>query len=73
MANERGAWRDESRPCVWPDPGASVQTRQFWAVFEARLSRLAAHAGRVFMMREFSPSSRPRSAAGSASRRAIAT
>lgn len=53
LFNERGGWRDGPRPVAWPDPEASMQTRQFWAVFEACLDHLPANTGRVFMMREF--------------------
>jgi len=53
MFNERGHWRDGPRPVAWPDPEQSMQTRQFWAVFETCLDHLPAATGRVFMMREF--------------------
>ena len=53
LFNERGHWRDGPRPVVWPNPEESMQTRQFWAVFEACLDHLPANTGRVFMMREF--------------------
>ncbi len=53
LFNERGAWRDGPRPEAWPNPEESMQTRQFWGVFEACLDHLPANTGRVFMMREF--------------------
>lgn len=53
LFNERGGWRDEARPTAWPSPEESMQTRQFWVVFEACLDHLPARTGRVFMMREF--------------------
>lgn len=53
LFNERGAWRDGPRPVAWPNPEESMQTRQFWGVFEACLDHLPATTGRVFMMREF--------------------
>ena len=53
MFTERGAWRDGPRPVAWPDPEESMQTRQFWTVFETCLDHLPAATGRVFMMREF--------------------
>lgn len=53
LFNERGGWRDGPRPAAWPNPEESMQTRQFWAVFEACLDHLPANTGRVFMMREF--------------------
>ncbi|MCB2021886.1 MAG: sigma-70 family RNA polymerase sigma factor [Burkholderiaceae bacterium] len=53
LFNERGRWRDQTRPVAWPNPEESMQTRQFWSVFEACLDHLPANTGRVFMMREF--------------------
>lgn len=53
LFNDKGGWRDGPRPVAWPDPEASMQTRQFWGVFEACLDHLPANTGRVFMMREF--------------------
>jgi RNA polymerase sigma-70 factor (ECF subfamily) len=53
LFNERGGWRDGPRPVAWPSPEESMQTRQFWRVFEACLDHLPANTGRVFMMREF--------------------
>lgn len=52
LFNQRGGWRDGTRPVAWPDPEQSMQTRQFWAVFEACLDHLPPAMGRVFMMRE---------------------
>ena len=51
--NERGRWRDGARPVAWPGPEQSMQSRQFWLVFETCLSQLPPATGRVFMMREF--------------------
>lgn len=53
LFNERGRWRHQTRPVAWPNPEESMQTRQFWGVFEACLDHLPANTGRVFMMREF--------------------
>jgi RNA polymerase sigma-70 factor (ECF subfamily) len=53
LFNERGHWRDGPRPVAWPDPEQSMQSRQFWAVFETCLDHLPPATGRVFMMREF--------------------
>jgi len=53
LFNEKGGWRDGPRPVAWPDPEESMQTRQFWTVFETCLDRLPPNTGRVFMMREF--------------------
>ncbi len=46
-----GHWVD--KPATWSDPNASLEQRQFWAVFEACLDGVPAKPGRVFMMREF--------------------
>lgn len=53
LFNERGHWRSDARPAAWPDPEQSMQSQQFWTVFEACLDHLPAATGRVFMMREF--------------------
>lgn len=53
LFNERGGWRDGPRPVAWPNPEESMQTRQFWRVFEACLDHLPPATGKVFMMREF--------------------
>ncbi len=53
LFNERGGWREGTRPGAWPNPEESMQTKQFWIVFEACLDHLPANTGRVFMMREF--------------------
>lgn len=51
--NERGGWRDGPRPTAWPTPDESMETKQFWYVFETCLEHLPVATGRVFMMREF--------------------
>jgi len=53
LFNEMGGWRDDARPVAWPNPEESMQTQQFWGVFEACLDHLPTNTGRVFMMREF--------------------
>lgn len=53
LFNERGGWREGERPVAWPNPEESMQTKQFWVVFETCLDHLPANTGRVFMMREF--------------------
>lgn len=53
LFNEKGRWREGPRPTAWPDPAESMQSRQFWVVFEACLDHLPPNTGRVFMMREF--------------------
>lgn len=54
LFNERGGWQDGARPAAWrDDPEESMQSRQFWTVFETCLDHLPPATGRVFMMREF--------------------
>jgi RNA polymerase sigma-70 factor (ECF subfamily) len=53
LFNERGMWRDASRPAAWPDPEQAALSRQFWRVFEICLEQLPDSSGRAFMMREF--------------------
>lgn len=53
MFSKRGHWHDGSRPATWPDPEQSMQSQQFWLMFEACLDHLPATTSRVFMMREF--------------------
>ncbi|MDE2160142.1 MAG: sigma-70 family RNA polymerase sigma factor, partial [Burkholderiales bacterium] len=53
MFNESGRWREDARPVTWPAPDESMQSKQFWRVFEACLDHLPEQMGRVFMMREF--------------------
>lgn len=53
LFTEKGAWRESVRPHTWPAPEESMQSQQFWRVFETCLELLPPNAGRVFMMREF--------------------
>jgi len=53
LFNTRGHWRAEDRPHAWGDPETTLAQQQFWAVFEACLTRLPDSVARVFMMREF--------------------
>jgi len=53
LFSEKGGWRDSARPQTWPAPEESMQSQQFWRVFEACLDHLPPNTGRVFMMREF--------------------
>jgi len=53
LFSERGGWRESARPHAWPAPEESMQSQQFWRVFEVCLDRLPPNTGRVFMMREF--------------------
>ena len=43
-------WADH--PSVWSDPGASLEQKQFWEMFELCISTLPEKTGRVFGMRE---------------------
>jgi RNA polymerase sigma-70 factor (ECF subfamily) len=53
LFKERGHWREGACPVAWPNPEESMQTRQFWVVFETCLDHLPPATSRVFMMREF--------------------
>jgi len=52
LFDQRGHWQTAARPGRWADPDASMEQRQFWAVFEACLDHLPEKTARVFMMRE---------------------
>ncbi len=52
LFDARGHWRDETQPSPWADPDASLEQKQFWAVFEACLHHLPERTARVFRMRE---------------------
>ena len=52
LFDQRGHWQSAARPGRWADPDASMEQRQFWAVFEACLDHLPEKTARVFMMRE---------------------
>lgn len=45
-----GHWID--MPAAWPEPDASLEQKEFFAVLEDCLARLPAKTARVFMMRE---------------------
>lgn len=47
-----GHWQASSRPAAWAAPEASLENKQFWAIFEACLDHLPENVARVFMMRE---------------------
>ena len=50
LFDETGHWADA--PSAWPDPGNSLEQKQFFAVLEECLARLPAKTARAFMMRE---------------------
>jgi RNA polymerase sigma-70 factor (ECF subfamily) len=50
LFDRRGHWAESPSP--WADPEASLESQQFWVVFEACLNGVPAKPGRVFMMRE---------------------
>ena len=50
LFDERGHWVDP--PSAWPDPDASLEQSQFFAVLERCLERLPAKTAQAFMMRE---------------------
>lgn len=46
----RGHWREP--PPAWSDPGASLEQKRFWEVFEICISSLPERPARIFGMRE---------------------
>jgi RNA polymerase sigma-70 factor (TIGR02943 family) len=52
LFKDNGYWQEDARPAGWGDPEQSLSSGQFWAVFEACLTRLPENTARVFMMRE---------------------
>ncbi len=52
LFKENGYWQPDARPAAWGDPEQSFSSQQFWAVFEACLTRLPENTARIFMMRE---------------------
>jgi RNA polymerase sigma-70 factor (ECF subfamily) len=50
LFNQRGHWA-AAQP-AWPDPDASLEQAQFFAVLEECLARLPAKTAQAFMMRE---------------------
>ena len=48
-----GRWQEAATPAEWSDPGQSLESEQFWRVFEQCLTRLPEAQARVFLMREF--------------------
>lgn len=51
--DQQGHWLPSAAPCKWDDPDASLEQRQFWAIFEACLDGVPNQQARVFMLREF--------------------
>lgn len=52
LFNEKGCWKEDTRPTNWGDPESSFSKQQFWQVFEICLTRLPENTARVFMMCE---------------------
>jgi RNA polymerase sigma-70 factor (ECF subfamily) len=50
LFDQSGHWVDP--PSAWPDPDASLEQSQFFAVLERCLERLPAKTAQAFMMRE---------------------
>jgi RNA polymerase sigma-70 factor (TIGR02943 family) len=50
LFDRTGHWVDP--PATWPDPDASLEQSQFFAVLEQCLERLPARTAQAFMMRE---------------------
>lgn len=50
--DDREHWTEDTRPSEWPSPQEAMESKQFWAVFEACLYRLPETSARIFTMRE---------------------
>lgn len=50
LFDDTGHWLDP--PAAWPDPGASLEQKEFFAALEECLARLPAKTAQCFMMRE---------------------
>jgi RNA polymerase sigma-70 factor, ECF subfamily len=50
LFDETGHWLEPPR--AWPDPGASLEQKEFFAALEQCLARLPAKTAQCFMMRE---------------------
>ncbi|MGC7560985.1 sigma-70 family RNA polymerase sigma factor [Pasteurella sp. PK-2025] len=50
---ERGNWKKEYSPSRLQEDENTVYSEQFWALFEACLTRLPAAQAKIFMMREY--------------------
>jgi RNA polymerase sigma-70 factor (ECF subfamily) len=50
LFDERGHWLEG--PAAWPNPDASLEQKQFFAVLEQCLANLPAKTAQAFMMRE---------------------
>lgn len=53
LFNASGHWKAEHRPATWSDPDASLEQKQFWAIFDICINHLPERSARIFMMREF--------------------
>jgi RNA polymerase sigma-70 factor (ECF subfamily) len=50
LFDESGHWAEP--PAAWPDPGASLEQKEFFTALEECLARLPARTAQAFMMRE---------------------
>lgn len=50
--DDRQHWAEDTRPSEWQTPQQAMESKQFWAVFEACLYRLPEASGRIFTLRE---------------------
>jgi RNA polymerase sigma-70 factor, ECF subfamily len=53
LFNKNEHWRHEERPSDWGNPEASLESREFWQIFELCMHKLPEATARVFAMREF--------------------
>lgn len=50
--NQQATWNPQSGPKPWPQPDESLQTTEFWRVFDACVSKLPEKVAQVFLLRE---------------------
>lgn len=53
LFDHRGHWSADEMPRAWGSPEETMNSAQFWEIFEICLDQLPGVQGRVFMMREF--------------------
>lgn len=53
LFNRNAHWQPEERPSDWGNPEASLESSEFWQIFELCMNNLPEATARVFSMREF--------------------
>ena len=52
LFDQRGHWTSEDQPQSWQQPGAALESRQFWRVYEECAKLMPKRVALVFSMRE---------------------